>query len=270
MKKIFVMMMFVAICVYVSMSSLNVDVNADSKCEVIFRFDGLQAIAFGDTSRVSDGIMDVHHHQPNIKIEQVQQKKKLTLYNVTADELKSKVLTVNVPNKQLKPSRYYSVDMNKDKQDFRWCLDLEQDVFQKQLYLKEEMFFCKIHFLTGQFVTDHVSDEIYQFVAGSKIHPIKRPIGMASNHIQLQKGDNLTITGLDKNIALPYSPDTVYEIDVTNLPPTDMMNVDHFGFYYDVIKADVPKFMPVLVKKASFMPRPMVCESVIFGKSTIK
>ena len=234
-----------------------------------FHFDGLQAIAFGDSKRVSDGILDIHHHTPLIEIKEIKAGKETIIRTIKADELKGKVLNVDVPNTQLHPTRYYSPDMSKDVQDFRWCLDIENDLFQKQLYLKDE-FFAKIHFNTGTFYAEKLTADKYQFVAGTKVHNFKREIGRPNGKMQLSKGQNLVINGLDKTMTFAYQPGTTYSIDITNLPTKDMMNMDHFAFYYDLVKTDVPKYIPIMVKKASFTPYPIACESLIFGKSTIR
>lgn len=270
MKKIYFLMVFFAICGYVLSSSVdNGRTSADNQCEVSFHFDGLQAIAFGDSKRVSDGILDVHHHTPNIEIKQVKQGKETTLYNIRANELKGKALTINVPNNQLQPIRYYSPDMNKDVQDFRWCLDIENDLFQKQLYLKDN-FFAKIHFNAGMFYSENVTENKYQFVSGSSLHKFNREIGRPTLKVGLDKQDSLVISGLKNEVSLAYQPGTNYSVTISNLPSKDMMNIDHFVFYYDAVKVNVPKFMPLPVEKAAFYPKPIICDSVIFGKSVIK
>lgn len=263
----FVLMMFVTLCVYVSSAIGNTTTDT---CTVKFDFDGLQAIAFGDSARVTDGILDAHHHKPNIEIKQIENGKETVIGNIKGDELKGKVLNVDVASgKEFTPTRHYSSDMNKDTTDFRWCLDIENDIFQKQLYLKDN-FLTKIHFNTGIFYAERLTEDKYQFVAGDAIHSFKRQIGRPAVDIELKQEDSLVISGLEKDITLPYKPGASYSVSITNLPPADMASVEHFSFYYDAIKTDVPQFMPILVKKAAFTPHPIVCEAVIFGKSSIK
>ncbi len=178
----------------------------------------------------------------------------------------------NTPNSNNtnKPTRYYSPDMQKDKQDFRWCLDMESDLFQKQLYLNENKLFAKIHFSVGTFFTASVTDEKYKFVTASKIHSFNRQLGTPGARVELQPNDALVIGGLDKEITLPYQIGATYKIDVTNLPPKEMASVDHFGFYYDVVKdQSVSRFMPVMVEKSSFFPGPLACEAVILSQSKV-
>ncbi|MFY9223343.1 MAG: hypothetical protein WAQ98_11775 [Blastocatellia bacterium] len=267
MKKIFVLMMFFVVCFCLSMTKVNVD--ASSKSEVSFHFDGLQAIAFGDPTRVSSGILDVHHHVASIEIKQIKQGKETIIQTIKADELKGKTLNVNVPNNRLQPKRYYSPDMSKDKQDFRWCLDIENDLFQKQLYLKDN-FFAKIHFNSGMFYSENVTENKYQFVSGSSLHKFNREIGRPVLKVGLDKQDSLVISGLKNEVSLAYQPGTNYSVTISNLPSKDMMNIDHFVFYYDAVKVNVPKFMPLPVEKAAYNPKPILCDSLIFGKSVIK
>ncbi|MBI4852836.1 MAG: hypothetical protein HY819_13665 [Acidobacteria bacterium] len=269
MKKVSILVVFVCICVATMMIN-NVDVNAANKCEVKFMFDGLQAIAFGNPNKVTDGILDVHHHTPKLEIKEIQKGREKVIFTAEGKDLHKKVLNISTPNNPHKPTRYYSPDMSKDTSDFRWCLDIETDLFQKQLYLKEDKFYTKIDFQVGEFITDHITDDKYQFVTGSKIHSFKREIGTPAAYVLLKQGDSLIISGLEKDISLSYSNNTSYIVDITNLPPEDMANIDHFSFYYEAIKTNVPIYMPVVLKKSSFRPSPMVCDAVIFGKSDIK
>lgn len=270
MKKTYFLMAFFAIYGYILISSIsNNSVDAYAKCEVSFHFDGLQAIAFGDSKRVSDGILDVHHHTPIIEIKEIKSGKETTIRTIKANELKNKTLNIDVPNTQQHPIKYYSPNMNKDTQDFRWCLDLESDLFQKQLYLKEEKLFTKIHFQLGEFFATQLTDDKYKFVAGSKLHSFNRRIGTPAARIRLGLGSNLVITGLDKVIMLPYSNGVIYKVNITNLPPKEMASVEHFAFYYDFFKEPVIRFMPIQFEKAAYSPRPFLCESVILSKSSI-
>ncbi|MFY9226991.1 MAG: hypothetical protein WAQ98_30230 [Blastocatellia bacterium] len=273
MKKIYFLMVFFAICFCVLMSSVNNNgVNADAKCEVSFHFDGLQAIAFGDSKRVSDGILDVHHHNPLIEVKEIKGGKETVIRTIKADELKGKVLNVDVPNNQQHPTRYYSPDMSKDSQDFRWCLDIENDLFQKQLYLREDKLFCKINFMEGEFFATQLTKDKYQFVSPTKIHSFNRQIGRPAAQINLKPTDNLVISGLSQQINLPYQTGISYKVTITNLPPADMADMNHFVFYYDLVKEPVTKYMPTTVKKASFLPHPppLLCEAIIFSKSSLK
>ncbi|KAF0195185.1 MAG: hypothetical protein FD167_5855, partial [bacterium] len=87
---------------------------------------------------------------------------------------------------------------------------------------------------------------------------------------QLQEKDSLVISGLEKDITLYYLNGVSYQVNITNLPPKDMMNMDHFVFYYDVLKTDVPRFMPIVAQKAAYFPRPYLCAATVLGRSSIE
>jgi hypothetical protein len=280
MKKQYYVLLFLTLFATFICSNFDVNANKVDKSEVIFTFDGLQVLAFGNPDKVSDGILDVSHHTPKLEIKQIDRNRKEKLIaTYQGKDLYKKVLNITLPNNSLnlnnptnslKPTRYYSYDMNKDKQDFRWCLDLESDLFQKQLYLKEDRLFAKIHFNVGTFFSASVTDEKYKFTSGSKIHSFNRELGTPGASVELQSNDRLVISGLDKQISLPYQMGVSYKVDITNLPPKDMASIDHFGFYYDVMRERVDRFMPVMVQKSGYFPRPLACEAVILGKSTVK
>ncbi|MBI4853652.1 MAG: hypothetical protein HY819_17810 [Acidobacteria bacterium] len=267
MKKVSILVIFVCICIATMMVN-NVDVNASAKCEVKFMFDGLQAIAFGNPDKVTDGILDAHHHTPKIEIKEIQKGREKVIANFEGKDLYKKVLNISMPNSPHKPIRYYSPNMNKDTSDFRWCLDIETDLFQKQLYLKDN-FFTKINFNVGTFYAENVTEEKYQFAVGSKIHSFNREIGRPTLKVNMGKDDSLIIAGLAKEIKLAYQNGVNYSVSISNLPSKDMMSINHFVFYYDLMKTDVQRFMPLAVKKASFLPAPIICDSIVFGKSRI-
>ncbi|MBI4850232.1 MAG: hypothetical protein HY819_00240 [Acidobacteria bacterium] len=269
MKKVSILVIFVCICIATMMVN-NVDVNAANKCEIKFMFDGLQAIAFGNPDKVTDGILDVHHHTPKLEIKEILKGKEKVIFTAEGKDLYKKVLNISMPNNPHKPTRYYSPDMNKDTSDFRWCLDIENDLFQKQLYLKEDKLYYKINFQVGEFLANGLTEEKYQFVAGSKIHSFNRQIGEPSAKVQLQEGNKLVINGLNQVITLPYQLGSTYQVNITNLPPKEMANIDHFAFYYDAIKTNTTQFMPLVSKKVAFSPRPYMCGALVFGKSEIK
>lgn len=273
MKTKYYLLFFLTLLVIFICFNLDVNANKVTKCEVQFNFDGLQILAFGKPNKVSDGILDVHHHTPRIEVKAIEKGREKIIASFEGKELYKKVLNIstsNPSNSSYKPSRYYSSDMNKDKKDFRWCLDLESDLFQKQLYLKQDKLYTKIHFNVGRFFTSELIDGKYQFVAGSKVHSFNREIGVPGARLELQQGNNLVINGLDDEVNLPYQIGVNYKIDITNLPPKEMASIDHFGFYYSALKdKNIIKYMPVRMSKLSFHPRPLMCEAVILGKSAI-
>ena len=261
--------LFSILCVVVCLLIGNMNFATNATTTVTFTFDGLQALAFGDSSKVTDGILNVIHHTPKIEIKTIEQGKVKSTQTITDNQLKNQIINISLPNKSDRPTRYNAPDMQKDAKDFRWCLDMESDLFQKQLYLKDN-FFTKIRFNVGEFYTASISPDKYQFFAGSTKHSFNRQIGTPGASVKLSVGQSLNISGLAETIILPYAANTSYEIAITNLPPKDMMDINHFAFYYDLIKSDVPKFMPVMVQKSAYGPYPFLCGPVGLGKSVIK
>ncbi|KAF0207740.1 MAG: hypothetical protein FD167_5479, partial [bacterium] len=142
MKKAFSIFLFVAACFLVSTGNVaSNSTSTSTTSNVTFLFDGLGVIAFGDPARASLGILDVVHHTPQIQIKTLENGREKTIQTIADRELKNAVISISVPNKPSTPTRYYSADMNKNTADFRWCLDLETDLFQKQLYLKQDKLF---------------------------------------------------------------------------------------------------------------------------------
>lgn len=269
MKKGFSIFLFVLLCLILSSENFANSSTSNKTTTVKFLFDGLGVLAFGDSTKASLGILDVIHHTPQIQIKTIENGREKSTQVINDREIKNKVISISVPAKHLQPTRYFCANMNKDTKDFRWCLDLESDLFQKQLYLKQDKLFSKIHFQTGTFFATNLTTEKYQFTAGSTLHSFNRQIGTPAASVTLHQGQVLNITGLAENIVLSYAANTSYEIAITNLPPPDMASMDHFAFYYDVLKTPVKKFMPAVVKKAAFSPRPLYCDIVILSKSNI-
>ena len=260
---------FVAIAMSIIFTSVS-SARGNNASRIKFSFDGLQALCFGDSTRVSDGILNVAHHTPKIEIKKIDHGKETIVNTITADQLKNHTINISTTNQTSKPTRYYSADMSKDTNDFRWCIDLESDVFQKQLYLKEDKLFAKIHFNAGVFTASNLSTEKYKLFAGETQHAgFNREIAEPAGSITLDQGSALQITGLEQNISLPAQDGVDYAIAITNLPPLDHANLNHFLFYYDYLGANVPKFMLVETKKANYFPRPVVCNAIILSKSII-
>lgn len=265
MRKIFTLLLFLVFC-FVATTTNIVGSNTVTS-QVNFHFDGLQVLAFGDSNRVSLGIMDVPHHTPEIKIVRVEKGRAVSLAIITAKELRNQEVTLDVPNKKLQPTRHYSPDMNKDKQDFRWCLDLENDLFQKQLHLKDQ-FFTKIRFNTGTFFAGELSKEQYQFTNGSRLHGFKRAIANPAAQISMIEGENVLISYGKERLSLPAKAGVNYSIDITNLPRPDYA-ANHFFHYYDLLKTDVVRYEPVKATKIAYAPYPVFCNSVVLSRSRI-
>jgi hypothetical protein len=237
---------------------------------VSFSFDGLMAICFGNPERVSVGLLDAHHHTPEITITRFKGDEK-SVFAVLKGEQLRETLYVEVDKASNIVERYYGESMD-DPNDFRWNIDLEGDLHQRKLYVKEDKLFGKIHFSSGLFFANNLSEEKFRFYAADnsgKVLPFNRRVAAPAAKINLGMGDSLLIRGGKEPIRLLAEPGVRYEITVHNMPPADMANMDHWLFYYDVIGTKVTPYMPVMTKKAAFSPRPLMCEPAVFSKSML-
>lgn len=270
MKKLF-SLLFIAAMLAIFFIAPQISIASSSTCTVKFHFDGLQVIAFGNPTKASVGILDVHHHTPNIKISKTINNKTSIFREITSKQLINKAINISVPNSPLSPTRHITSNPNRDLTDFSWCLDLEKDLFQKQLYLRDDKLFSKIHFSNGafNFYSASVSSGKYQFYSNAQKHSFNREIGTPAARLELQPNNVLLIAGMGENVTLPYQAGVSYQVDITNLPPKDMMNIDHFAYYYDVFGTPVERFMPIEAKKVAYRPAPFLCEAVILSRSAI-
>src|SRR5438067_1187057 len=111
-------------------------VSPKQEATVSFSFDGLMAICFGNPERVSAGLLDVQHHTPEITINKISEGKKSTLAVLRGEQLR-RTLYIDVEGASAGVSRYYGETMG-DPNDFRWNIDLEGEIYQRQLYVNEE------------------------------------------------------------------------------------------------------------------------------------
>lgn len=246
-------------------------ISPKEEASVHMNFDGLMTVCFGDPARVSAGFLDVHHHTPEIVIAKIENGKSRTIAKLSGDELRGSLYFDVEGESKTAVSRYYG-DLQSDQNDFRWNIDLEGDLYQRQLYIKEEKLFGKIHFSSGLFYSDNLTDKPVRFYAADdmgKAHPFNRRVGAPAAKLNLALGDALVIKSEKQTLRFKAESGVRYEIRINNLPPSDMANLDHWLFYYDVVGSNVTKYMPVMIQKAAFGPRPMLCDPVIFSKSKL-
>jgi hypothetical protein len=274
---LFCLFVFVAVIFSIDGSS-NGDSNSSDwvdpreEATVSISFDGLMALCFGNPDRVSVGLLDVDHHTPEITIIKVKGESHTKMAILAGKDLRSG-LFIDVEGKNRSSiSRYFAESMD-DPKDFRWNIDMEEDLYQRQLHIKEERLFGKIHFGTGLFYTGELSDEFIQFFAADNsgsVLPFNRRYGSPAAKINLETGDSLVIKGEKVNLRLVAEPGVKYEMKINNLPPASMANMDHWLFYYDVVGTKLTPYMPVAVQKATFGPKPLLCMPVIFSRSQLK
>ncbi|MBL8151085.1 MAG: hypothetical protein JNN15_14250 [Blastocatellia bacterium] len=246
---------------------------------VTFEFDGMMGLFMGNPQRISLGIIDAHHHSPELvvyklignKSEQDQEKREVARFS--KEQLK-RTLSVSVAAignlQKARIGKYISLDgRENDTQDFGWTVDIENDLYKRKLRIKEKAFWGKIHFNAGIFYANRLSEESYKFIAmdgtGRSLNFLRR-VGQPATKIILQKDQELVITGLDEVLKLKAEENINYLVTVHNLPPPEMASLDHFLMYYDVIDENLVKYKPIAVKQSSGTGAGL-CPPRVFGQS---
>ncbi|MBL8148518.1 MAG: hypothetical protein JNN15_01150, partial [Blastocatellia bacterium] len=176
-----------------------------------------------------------------------------------------------IARRSMRLGRYLAFNgRDSDERDFSWTFDIEREIYQRKLKIKENAFLGKIHFNTGIFYTTKLSDEKLKFIAADgsgKSLPILRRIGQPAARIDLDHGQELLISGLAEPLKLKAEYDTNYLVTVYNLPPPEMANLNHFLMYYDIIDEKLTKYEPVAVKQSFTGGGGSMCLPKIFGES---
>ncbi|MBL8150722.1 MAG: hypothetical protein JNN15_12425 [Blastocatellia bacterium] len=249
---------------------------------VTFEFDGMMGLFMGNPRKVSVGIIDAHHHTPELVVYKLIEDKRAgknqtrEIARFTERELKT-TLTVSVDsvNNEVaanrKLERYFGLKgRENDSKDFGWTLDIENDLYGRRLKVKEKGFLGKIEFNTGLFYTYQISKEKYKFVAtdgSDKVLTFRRQIGKPAARIDLDSNQEVLISGFSQELRLKAEAGINYLVTVHNLPPEDQANLNHFLMYYDIIDEDVTKYEPVVVKTTGTAGG--VCPPRVFGSSPL-
>ncbi|MEW6737256.1 MAG: hypothetical protein AB1489_38580 [Acidobacteriota bacterium] len=245
--------------------------NPSAEANVTISFDGLMALCFGNPDRVSVAILDVHHHLPTMTVSKIVNGHRSLVTVLNGRQLQG-TLYIDVENRHTGVSKYMAASMHNDPNDFRWNIDMEMDLYQRELQLKEEKLFGKIHISTGLFYAVDLSKERVRFLAtdgSGKMLPFNRQVATPAAKLNLLTGQALIIRSRNGDLRLVAEPAVQYEISITNEPPAEMASIDHFTYYYDFIGVEVTPYNITLLEKAALNPRPLVCQSVVFGKSQI-
>jgi len=255
----------------ISFASANGSTKLDPQAAatVSINFDGLEVLAFGNPDRVSVGILSAPMHTPQMTITRLKDGKRTTVATLNSEDLKG-TLYIGTESGNNSVSRYYGESIN-DPNDLRNTIDLEGDLFNRELHLNESKFWGKVHISTGLFYADKLTEERVRFLStdSSKALPFNRRIAEPAAKIDLNRGDALVIKGEKTSIRLVQESGTNYEISLTNLPKPEMASMDHFDFYYGAINEQLPRYNPVYIKKAAWLPRPLICCAVCFSKARI-
>lgn len=247
-------------------STKTVQCSIKDTAPVTVKFDGLQALFFGDPNRVSVGILDAPHHTPQITITRVKGADKQIVATFKGDQLRRELYIDTIGSNT--GIQKYQGNWPDDKNDLRWALNFN-DLYKRYFRIKEEAFFGKIHFSSGLFYVNELTEMKYKFFSADgsgKAMDFYRQIGYVAAKINLNTGDLIVIKSADNelNIKLPYDGYSIYEMTLSNLPPPDHGNLDHFLYYYEILEdLAIEKYFPVEFSKTAG-PRPVMCTTVIF------
>ncbi|MBL8151378.1 MAG: hypothetical protein JNN15_15755 [Blastocatellia bacterium] len=274
MRKIILFLLAVSVLVItMSIPQLSKASSVQTMSTVTFEFDGMMGLFMGSSDKVSVGLLSAHHHMPEMVVYKLIRGEKREIARFRGEQLK-RTINISVTGTNLanftRPRYYQALDgQSSDERDFRWILDIERDVYKRRLRIKDN-FYGKIHFNSGMFYSSRLSDEMVKLVSldGKSSLPFLRKIAKPANKINLTNEQKLTIEDLTESINLIPQDNIDYLVSITNLPPEDMANIDHFKFYYDVIDEDVTRYTLVEVKR-SFFTTNYHCFPLLFGESFI-
>ncbi|MEW6737208.1 MAG: hypothetical protein AB1489_38340 [Acidobacteriota bacterium] len=254
-KGVFVCISLVIFLITSATSSSNTNINTNTPTQplkptddasVKISFDGMIAIMMGNPERVTAAFLDVCHHTPTITITRVRNQQRTVIATLQGEQLRGTVqidiesATSAIRSNRQRVSKYYAASVSNDANDFRWTVDFEKDLhpLYRPMQIKEEKLFGKIHINTGLFYADNLSEEIYHFVAADgsgKALPFQRQIATVAAQVILNNGESLVINGNNEDIRFSSEYSIQYEVAITNTPPPNMANVDHWLYYYDII-----------------------------------
>jgi hypothetical protein len=234
---------------------------------VTFEFDGMMGLFMGSSEKVTLGLLNAHHHTPEMAIYKLIGGEKREVARFRGDQLK-RTINIWVTGSTQRPFQYLAMEgREKDEQDFRWTLDIEGELYKRKLKIKEDSFFAKVHFKSGVFYSKSLSEYRTKFTSeDGRVLPFDRQVGTPASKIDLTSGQALVIQGLEEPITLNAQSGTSYFVDLTNLPPQEMMSIEHFEFYYESIDEQLPKYTPFIAEK-SFFKASSFCTPLIFSLS---
>ena len=242
------------------------------EASVSFSFDGMEALFWGSPERVSVGILNVPNHMPKVVITRISKGQKSVVATLESKQLMGS-LFVDVEGRSESVRHYYGASMENDPNDSRWLLDFNELYPGRKFSIKEESLWGKIHFSTGLFYADRLSEINARFIAvdgSGRMLPFNRRIAEPGAKINLSSGDALVIKNENTELLRLASESNVrYEIDITNVPRPDMAAMDHFINFYGIINESVTRYVPLLVNKTAFSPAPYRCIPVKFSQSEL-
>ncbi len=246
-------------------------------------FDGMIALAMGNPSRVSAGILDAHHHTPKMVVTKVggnsngRETDSEVIATLDAKQLRGGLFidlqAATRAAEKCQVSKYYCTEgVRGDKNDLRWCLSMDE-LYPNAgpLTIKENLLWGKIHINGGEWYTSELSDMKWRFFSNDgmgKALDFNRQIGSTSAQIPMDRGDVLVVRGNGVDLTLTSENDEKYELRITNLPPAEMSDISHFLHYFDVIEQDLPRYVPVATSRAA-LPNPFLCATIALNQTVL-
>lgn len=233
---------------------------------VVVHFDGLQVIGMGSREYYTSAFLNAPQHQAELKIIKVGANGARSVTHVLKGDELASILTIGVEGGISAPVSKFTPGMQTSEHDLDWAIDLEQ-LFNRKLTIDKSKLSGFVVFSIGQFYADRLTEESWQFRAGSQRLPFQRRVAEPAVAVSLTDGQALVIKRDGQRVArLTGDRGVRWEIEISNLPTnTDMMSVDHFQHYYSILNEPVTPYLPVIIKKAAYLPRPLLCDTVIIG-----
>jgi hypothetical protein len=239
---------------------------------VTFTFDGMEALFFGASDRVSVGVLNAHNHRPKITVTKVVGNERTVVAQLTGTQLRQPIFIDAEGLAATGVSRYLAEVKENDPFDARWMIDFNELYPQEKLTVDETKLFTKIHISSGLFYSEKLSKAKARFFAADdsgRTLKLNRRMAQPAAKLNLANGDKLIISGNFEPVRLVGSANVSYQIDITNLPPKNAMSMDHFLHYYEIVNQPLEQYVPVYAFKAAFDPLPSVCPPVYFSLAII-
>jgi hypothetical protein len=240
---------------------------------VSFSFDGMEALFFGASDRVSVGVLNAHNHRPKITVTKVVGSERTVIAQLTGAQLSKPIFIDAEGLAATGVSRHLAEVKENDPFDARWMIDFNELYPQEKLTVDETKLFTKVHISSGLFYSDKLSKTKARFFAADgsqKTLKVNRKMAYPAAKLNLANGDKLIISGGNfEPIRLVGAANVSYQVDITNLPPKNAMSMDHFLHYYEVVDQPLEKYVPVWAFKAAFDPLPVVCAPLYFSAVSI-
>jgi hypothetical protein len=235
---------------------------------VTLSFDGMQALFFGASDRVSVGVLNAHNHRPKITVTKVVGSERTVIAQLSGAQLSKSVFIDAEGLAATGISRRLAEVKENDPFDARWMVDFNELYPQEKLTVDESKLSTKIHISDGLFYSDKLSKTKARFFAADgsqKTLKVNRKMAYPAAKLNLANGDKLTISGNFEPVRLIGAANVSYQIDITNLPPRNAMSMDHFLNYYEIVEQPLEKYIPVLSFKAAVDPFPTSCPVALFS-----